>query len=64
MYTRFVFGKTGNKLRKDQEVHEYGVFVNPLSPTDGNISELAWKTKLKINQACLASKNKDSMIDK
>ena len=42
MYTRFLFGKKGNNFRKDQEVHELGLFVDPLSPTDGNISELAW----------------------
>ena len=63
MFTRFIFGKTGNKVRKDQEIHEYGMFVDPLSLTDRNISELVWKSKLKLSQARLASKNKDSAID-
>ena len=63
MFTRFIFGKTGNKVRKEQEIHEYGIFVDPLSLTDGNISELVWKSKLKLSQARLASKNKDSAID-
>ena len=63
MYTRFIFGKAGHRNKKDQEVHEYGVFVDPLRPSDGNISELSWKTKLKINQARLVSKGKDKAID-
>ena len=63
MYTRFIFGKAGHRNKKDQEVHEYGVFVDPLCPSDGNISELSWKTKLKINQARLVSKGKDKAID-
>ena len=63
MYTRFIFGKAGHRNKKDQEVHEYGVFMDPLRPSDGNISELSWKTKLKINQARLVSKGKDKAID-
>ena len=63
MYTRFIFGKAGHRNKKDQEVHKYGVFVDPLRPSDGKISELSWKTKLKINQARLVSKGKDKAID-
>ena len=63
MYTRFVFGKTGDKNCKDQEVHPYGLFLDPLSPVDGNLSELKWKTNLKIDQARLISKNKDATVN-
>ena len=63
MYTRFVFGKTGDKRCKDQEVHPYGLFLDPLSPVDGNLSELKWKTNLKIDQARLISKNKDATVN-
>ena len=64
MYTQFVFGKTGDKDRKDQEIHAYGLFLDPLSPVDGNLSELKWKTNLKIDQARLISKSKDTTVNK
>ena len=63
MYTRFIFGKTGDKDRKDQEVHAYGTFLDPLSPDDGDLTELKWKTSLKIDQARLISKTKDATVN-
>ena len=63
MYTRFVFGRTGNRERKDQEVHKYGLFLDPLSPDNGELTELKWKTLLKIDQARLISKSKDATVN-
>ena len=64
MYTWFVFGKTGNKDRKDQEVHKYGLFLDPLSPDNGELTELKWKTLLKIDQARLISNSKDASVNR
>ena len=63
MFTRFIFGKTGSKGRKDQEVHPYGLFLDPLSLTDGNLSELKWKAHLKVDQARLIAKSKDAKVN-
>ena len=63
MYTRFVFGKASRDQRKNQELHEYGVFMDPLSPKDGDLNELRWKSQLKVDQARLVSKAKDSSVD-
>ena len=63
MYTQFIFGKTGDKDRKDQEVHKYGLFLDSKSPADGNLTELKWKTHLKVDQAHLISKSKDATVN-
>ena len=63
MYTRFVFGKASRDQRKNQESHEYGVFMDPLSLKDGDLNELRWKSKLKVDQARLVSKAQDSSVD-
>ena len=63
MFTQFIFGKAGNKGRKDQEIHKYRLFLDPLSPCDGDLSELKWKAHLKINQARLISKSKDATVN-
>ena len=63
MFTRFIFGKTGSKGREDQEVHPYGLFLDPLSLTDGNLSELKWKAHLKVDQARLIAKSKDAKVN-
>ena len=64
MYTRFVFGKASRDQRKNQELQEYGVFMDPLSLKDGDLNELRWKTQLKVDQGRLVSKAKDSSLDK
>ena len=63
MFTRFFFGKTGIKGCKDQEQHPYGLFLDPLSPADGNLSELKWKAHLKVDQARLIAKSKDATVN-
>ena len=63
MFTQFVFGKTGDKDRKNQEVHKYGLFLDPLSPVDGDLTELKWKTHFKVDQARLISKSMDAAVN-
>ena len=63
MYSRFVFGKVDRKDLKDKEIHPYGVFKDPLNLKRGDLSELRWKSKLKIDQAKLVMKNSDPVAD-
>ena len=64
MYTWFIFGKTGDKDQKDQEVYKYGLFLDHLSPVDGDLNEFKWKTHLKVDQARLISKSKNATVNK
>ena len=56
MYSRFIFGNFKGQNVKNKELHNYGAFVDPFLSTNAEASEMAWMTKLRINQARLISK--------
>ena len=61
LYTKFIFGDFKGKSTKDRQLHPYGAFVEPLGPTPN--SELAWMSKLRIDQARLVSKIEDASLN-
>ena len=54
MYSRFIFGDFKGKSTKDRQIHPYRAFVDPLGSKPK--TELAWMSKLRIDQARLVSK--------
>ena len=63
MYSKFIFQKIDGKNSKNKEIHPYRVFFDPLTLDDGDLSELRWMSKLKIDQACLVAKSEDPILD-
>ena len=61
MYSRFIFGNFKGQDIKNKELHKYGAFVDPFPSKNGEASEMAWMTKLRINQARLISKQEDNL---
>ena len=60
MYSRFIFDDFKGKDMKGKEFHKYGAFVDPCPLKNVEASEMAWMTKLRINQARLISKQEDN----
>ena len=56
MYSRFIFGDFKDKDMKGKELHKFGAFVDSFPSKSTEVSELAWLSKLRINQALLKSK--------
>ena len=56
MYSRFIFGDFKGKDMKGKELQKFGAFVDSFPSKSTELSESAWLSKLRINQALLKSK--------